>query len=245
MKMTKKKVFLIALAVCALAILSMGTLAWFNAADEVTNKFMVADSNGDGMPDFSVEVWENEIDGDDTADADGDGDPKITTTGNTYEKIAPGDVLPKNATVENTGDYDQWIRVFVTFDEYETIKAAYARHGKGDADLYQWLNVDSTYWELDVFDVANNEEGDTTVFDQITYCYYLKPVLKQADGTDYTGADTATLFTTISIPEWFEQEDMFYDNTDSGFNVTVLAQAIQYENTEDTAKASFEAYWAY
>ena len=58
--MNKKKVFILALAVCLIAILSMSTLAWFNAADDVTNKFMIADSDGDGTPDFSVSVWETD-----------------------------------------------------------------------------------------------------------------------------------------------------------------------------------------
>ena len=46
MKMTKKKVFVTALAICLVAILSMGSLAWFNASDTITNKFKIADSDG-------------------------------------------------------------------------------------------------------------------------------------------------------------------------------------------------------
>ena len=37
MKMTKKKVFVAALAICLIAIISMGTLAWCNATDDITN----------------------------------------------------------------------------------------------------------------------------------------------------------------------------------------------------------------
>ena len=60
MKLTKKKVFVAALAVCLVAILSMGSLAWFSAQDEVDNKFMIATSE-DLDPDdiFSVNVWES------------------------------------------------------------------------------------------------------------------------------------------------------------------------------------------
>ena len=62
MKMTKKKVFVIALAICLVAIISMGTLAWFNAQDAVTNDFMIADSDDDTPNEiFSVDVWENTI----------------------------------------------------------------------------------------------------------------------------------------------------------------------------------------
>ena len=40
MKMTKKKVFIAALAICLVAIVSMGTLAWFTASDYVTNDWI-------------------------------------------------------------------------------------------------------------------------------------------------------------------------------------------------------------
>ena len=100
MKMTKKKVFVAALAVCLVAILSLGTLAWFNARDEVTNKFMVTDSEQDPDKIFSVDLYETKV--------DENGDPVVpyekTDDGNTYDDIAPGDLLTKDPTVENTGN---------------------------------------------------------------------------------------------------------------------------------------------
>ena len=59
--MNKKKIFVLALAVCLLATVSFSTLAWFNASDKVENKFYVADSNGDGTPDFTVDVFEMQV----------------------------------------------------------------------------------------------------------------------------------------------------------------------------------------
>ena len=47
----KKKVFVVAVAVCLIAILSLSSLAWFSDADEVTNKFMVATSDDPTDPD--------------------------------------------------------------------------------------------------------------------------------------------------------------------------------------------------
>ena len=44
MKLTKKKVLLASLAICLVAIISFGTLAWFTADDQVTNTFLVANS---------------------------------------------------------------------------------------------------------------------------------------------------------------------------------------------------------
>lgn len=228
MKRTKKKVFVTALAICLVAIISMGTLAWFNASDEVTNKFMIADSDKDGTPDFKVDVWENENDGDDEKDADNDNDPVKTHNGNTYEKIAPGDVLEKNPTVENTGDYDQWIRVYVTFDEWSKINAACANQGVSN-DLRTWLNINyglqTPAWTT-VGDGA--VDGDT-----VTYVYYYNYIL--------TPKQTAVLFTNVTIPGEFEQNDMQFVSGD--FSIKVKAEALQADNTGSNAYDAFAAYW--
>ena len=71
MKLTKKKVFVSALAVCLVVILSFGTLAWFTDTDSVKNDFYMATSNQDPDAIFSVDVWEY-VDGDtDNKDQDG------------------------------------------------------------------------------------------------------------------------------------------------------------------------------
>ena len=81
----KKKVFIIALAVCLIAILSFSTLAWFTDKDTVENEFLVAGSD-DQDPDeiFSVDVWENTPEGIEDQD------------GYTYNDIQPGDKLVDN-----------------------------------------------------------------------------------------------------------------------------------------------------
>ena len=220
MKMTKKKVFVAALAVCLIAILSMGTLAWFNANDSITNNFMVADSDGDGTPDFTVDVWEQDPENatDDAGNVIKDQD------GVEYEAIAPGDVIAKNPTVENTGDYDQWVRVYVTFDEWAKIEAS-CEAQEISTDLRGWLNVDATAWTA-VDDIV--EENDT-----ITYVYYYNYKLAKDQ--------TAVLFTNLTIPGEFEQADMAF--ADGDFNVTVKAEALQADNTGDSAYTAFATYW--
>lgn len=214
MKMNKKKVVVSALAVSLIAILSFGTVAWFNASDSVTNKFKIADSDGDGTPDFSVDVWETDPENPDEKDQDGV----------TYEDILPGDVLAKNPTVENTGDYDQWIRVYVTFDEFSKIEAACVNHGI-TSDLRTWLDVDTDYWTAD--NDATVVEGDT-----VTYVYYYNYKLAKDQ--------TAVLFNTVTIPGEFVQADMEYVSGD--FSLTVKAEAIQADNTGDTAQEAFKLY---
>ena len=61
MKMNKKKIVVVSLAVSLVAILSLGSLAWFNAKDEITNKFQVA-TDDEGAPEFSIDVKENATD---------------------------------------------------------------------------------------------------------------------------------------------------------------------------------------
>ncbi|MBR2043703.1 MAG: SipW-dependent-type signal peptide-containing protein [Clostridia bacterium] len=218
MKMNKRKVLVIALAICLIAIISMGTLAWFNAADEVTNEFYIADSDNDGIADFKVDVWE-------TDPETGAKDPDGVVT---YEKIAPGDVLPKNPTVENLGDYDQWIRVYVTFDEWSTIKAACQRQSIS-TDLRTWLDVDSSVWYAD--DAATTEANNS-----ITYVYYYRQKLTTDDA-----AQTVTLFNNVTIPGEFEQQDMQY--VSGNFTIKVKAEALQADNTGADAYAAFSAYW--
>ena len=224
MKMTKKKVFVTALAVCLIAIISMGTLAWFNASDSITNNFMIADSDGDGTPDFSIDVWEQ----DPANPVDSEGNVIKDQDGITYEEIAPGDVLAKNPTVENTGDYDQWVRVYVTFDEWSKINAACTNQGITN-DLRTWLNVnyglDTPAWTA-VGDGA--VEGDT-----VTYVYYYNYKL--------TKDQTAVLFTNITIPGEFEQNDMKF--VSGNFSVSIKAEALQADNTGNNAYDAFATYW--
>ena len=61
--MNKKKIVTVALAVCLIAILSMSTLAWFNASDSVDNDFMFDDSDNDGTPNFEVDLFETDANG--------------------------------------------------------------------------------------------------------------------------------------------------------------------------------------
>ncbi|MBQ2923316.1 MAG: hypothetical protein IJE60_09615 [Tyzzerella sp.] len=216
MKLNKKKVFVTSLAVCLIAILSLGTVAWFNAEDSVTNKFKIADSDGDGTPDFSVDVWETDPENPDPDAKDQDGV--------TYEDILPGDVIAKNPTVENTGDYDQWIRVYVTFNEFSKIEAACQRTGI-TSDLRTWLDVDASAWIAD--NNATVVSGDT-----VTYVYYYNYKLVKDQ--------TAVLFNRVTIPGAFEQQDMEYVSGD--FSITIKAEAIQADNTGDTAMEAFKLY---
>ena len=66
MKFNKKKVFVSALAISLIAILSFSTLAWFKDSDYIDNDFMITDSEQVTTPDdvFSINIYETAVDAD-------------------------------------------------------------------------------------------------------------------------------------------------------------------------------------
>lgn len=216
MKMAKKKVFVAALAICLVAIISMGTLAWFNAQDEVTNKFMIADSDDD-TPDeiFSVDVWENTPDGEKDQD------------GYEYTDILPGDTLKKEARVENTGHYDQYVRVTVTI-----------------SDAQAWIDaLGANFSVADVFDgfvaadwnhIWNNMNGATTIPENFVYVMYYKDIVKPGD--------VINVFNNVKIPTSLTREEAVAFG--GNFDITVKAEAVQTENVVPEGTAAADAAWA-
>jgi predicted ribosomally synthesized peptide with SipW-like signal peptide len=230
MKLTKKKVLVIALALSLIAILSMGTLAWFNAADEVVNDFNIAASD-DVNPDdiFSINVWEN------TPDGDGD------TDGFVYDDILPGDVLKKEVKVENTGYYDQYVRVTVTVSDAQAWMAALNTNGAAPAldRIVEGYDVNSNLWT----DTSVAIDNDTLV-----YTLYYNGILLGDQDSIYDNAgvhsDVITVFTAVKIPTSLtvDQAAAFKNN----FQVKVKAEAVQTENLDidrtigEGAKEAFE-----
>ena len=213
--MTKKKVFVVALAVCLVAILSLGTLAWFNAQDDVTNKFMIADSDDDADDIFSVDVWEK------TPESDADQD------GAEYKDILPGDLLDKEVYVENTGYYDQYVRVTITISDAQAwVDALGSTYDP--ANLF--VGYDATMFAEN--HIWNNLQGATTMPENLVYVMYLKNVLP--------AGQKVTLFTDVQIPETLtrEQAAAFVDND---FTVSVKAEAVQVDNVVPAGTAAGDA----
>ena len=214
--MNKKKLFVIALAVCLIATLSMGTLAWFSDSDAITNNFYIADSD-DNTPDkiFSVDVWENTPDGDKDQD------------GYSYTNILPGDSLKKEVRVENTGHYEQYVRFIVTISDAEAwINAMGANFDI--TTVFEGFNA--TKWTH----IWNNLNGATTMPEDIVYVlYYKAPV---ASGTVINVFDKVNIPTSLTR----EQAAAFAHN----FNISVKAQAVQTANVVPANTAADDAAWA-
>ena len=231
MKMTKKKVLVTAIAVCLVAIISMGTLAWFYAEDEMNNNFVV-----DSLNSFDVDVYEEVPDSPDDDDDDyetiGDGEAGVTSY--TYSEVQPGDVLHKKVFVKNTSENKlagQYIRVVVTVTNYSLVHAMtvdlsedYTTVAPFDctemfvgaqfSDVYD--DTTSAWWYAKDETVYNKQENT------VSYVFYLRTILE--DGVE------EYLFTDVMIPETMDINDADALDDAGGFAINVVAYAIQSAN---------------
>ena len=240
--MSKKKLVSLALIVIMIAILSMSSLAWFTDNETVNNDFYIADSDDDTADEiFSLDVWEDK-------DGDGDADDEVEGDGEglVYNDVLPGDVLAKHVHVENTGYYDQYIRVTVTVSDYSAWCTVLNKTSGTAFALQDVVNgLDTTnawYVEASVIDTNANT---------ITYTLYYRGILLGDQENDYDEdegyTDDATVFTSVKIPASMTQAQAvaFQHN----FQISVKAEAAQTENILSTktgthwkdAKATFEA----
>ncbi len=221
MKNTKKKVFVVALAVCLVAILSAGSLAWFSAEDTVDNTFIIAGSNDKENDVFSIDLYEMK-----DTDGDGVGDTK-TDYGIVYgdnNEVVPGAELCKEAYVENTGKYDQYVRVKVTLSDVTTWKNVLGIQNITDpVDLNKFFDVaadfDTTWYKNDA------EITYDSATDSLTYVYYYNDVLGAND-------PAVAFIHGVSIPE--DMTAGHVEDMQGSFKLSFVAEAIQSTNMLDS-----------
>ena len=220
----KKRTFIVALIICMVAIIGIGSLAYFQASKNLTNYFAVAgvsdptDPSATINPDdlFSIKLEETDITKNDSTK---------TETGNTYTGILPGDTLKKDPTVTNTGKYDAWVRVKVTVTDAADWKAACAKHGITDlATIFN--GYDATKWDREIAEDNYDQTNNT-----LTYTYYYR--------TKVAPGGTAKLFDSVTIPAVFDIEDMASLAT---FQLNIVGEAIQADNTGETAQEAFAEF---
>ncbi len=214
--MNKKKLLTLALALIMLAILSFGTLAWFNDADDVTNNFYIASSDDTSPEDiFSVDVWENTPDGDKDQD------------GYEYKDILPGDVLKKEVNVENTGYYDQYVRVTVTVSDAAAWMEVLNTNGAAPKleQIVDGYDPNANIW------VDTSREVDAAN-DTLVYTLHYRNILLGDQESIYDNggvhSDVVTVFTAVKIPASMTVEQAAGFKTN--FNIAVKAEAVQTEN---------------
>ncbi|MBR1993579.1 MAG: SipW-dependent-type signal peptide-containing protein [Firmicutes bacterium] len=212
--MNRKKLFTVAVIVCLIALLSMGTVAWFSASDSVTNKFMIASSDDPKDPEdiFSIDVYEYV--GDD-GELNQDGDEAV------YNDILPGDSLKKEVYAKNTGAYDQFVRVTVTV-----------------SDARAWMNVLGV---TDVPAISKIVKGyDSSMWSPRSGAY-LSESNKFVYELYYIGVLTPgsaiNVFDSVEIPGSMTKEQAAAFN--GGFDIDVKADAVQTENVGANAKEAF------
>lgn len=227
--MTKKKIFVAALAVCLVAILSLGTLAWFSDSDSVDNNFYVGDGGENADDIFSVDIWEH-------VDSDGDGEPDLyigrDTDGGShnYKEVVPGDMLYKAVNVSNPSSNDEWIRVSVTVDNASVWAQLEAKYNFNLEDLlirYDMTKLtDSTMWTHVPAETVTNTADDT-----ITYVFYKNTVLPAKKWNNF--------IYHVEIPEELDQHDLalFKGNL---FTMSFKADALQVQNID--ANNAVEAF---
>ena len=213
--MNKRRIFIIAVSVLILVLISIGTVAFLTAKDSITNRFMVAsyDSENPVSPDeiFSIRIYETI-------------DSGQTESGQTYYDVKPGDIFKKDPTIQNTGLYGQWIRMIVSLTNANQWIISCESYGIEITEIFG--GYDDKVWTLSD-EVSYDSQSDT-----LTFVFYLNNVLE--------AENTATLFEYIIIPTQFTSEDIY---AISNFNLIISADAIQSANTGSSAKEAFELYW--
>lgn len=210
----KKKIFTAAVAICLVAILSCGTLAYFQSTKSITNKFYTASYDPENPPTadelFSIKVYETAADGSEDTD------------GLEYTDVLPGQELAKDPTVENTGRYAAYVRLQVTVTNANAWEAVFNKYNLELSDLFGSLN---TKWEM-------KEQSADTTNDTVTYVFYLNEEL--------AAGEKSTLFETVNIPAELNVEEM---TELAYFEVQITGDAIQVENTGANAFDAFTNYW--
>lgn len=220
--MNKKKITLMAIAICLIAILSMSTLAWFSADETVENKFLFTTSEEDEADKiFSVDVTETTPAGEDT-------------DGYEYVDVLPGDELVKTAKVTNTGYYDQYIRVTIELSDAAVWAGMLGANFTVDTLKECVVGYDPAMW-LQQYTTVDVVDG------KIKVVLYYNGIL---DGSD-TNNDTATETNTITVFEKIKVSNKLTQAQAAamadGFTVSVKAEAIQTENL-GTAANAYEAF---
>ncbi len=158
MKMNKRRILAVSLIVCVVAILSLGSLAWFTDKEEVTNTFVFVtpETPEDG---FSIKLYETDPEGEETE------------VGLQFTELLPGAKLDKDPTVENDGAYDEYARLIVTLDDFD-VWSTVVEEGSDLSEIFTGFDAN---WER-VKSPVVSADGKS-----ITYTYYYNKVLEPGD----------------------------------------------------------------
>ena len=218
----KKKIFVIALAVCVFVLSIVGSsVAYFTDVEEATNVFTAGDVN------ITLTYADN------VANADDNSAPVIDLTN---EKVYPGQNFDIDATITNIGSEKAYVGAIITLTDDELAQFVTL---SGDTDNYpvavSQLLVGLATNGCTVKPVVSADNKTLTI-------YVVKTdALNNKDATD---GKACTLFTDVLIPYTWDNAEM---KAFSGLQLKVTAYATQtggFENAEQALCTAFNAAWA-
>lgn len=193
--MTGKKAAVAAMALCAVMAVG-GAMAYFTDVDTAKNRIEI----GNVHIDLDEPSWDS------TPDTDSDGIP------DTADEIVPGQTIPKDPTITNTGKNDAYVYLTVTVPMANIITAnedGTLKHDGNAAatELYKLNNIDSNWKLLDATAVG---EARTT------YTYGYTKALA-------SGEKTSPLFDSVTFVNAIEGQGL----EDNVYSIDIDASAIQ------------------
>lgn len=212
--MKKKSVLLAALSVMMVAAIATATtLAYFTDTKTATNTFTVGD--------VAITLTEN------------DAWTLNATTGkyeNADAKLIPGRLIDKEPTVAVVaGSEDSYVRVQITVNKVSEWEAAIAAAGQTNVTLEDLFAGKNAAWDwTNAVETANVDENTVTF--TVNYKNVVDNALASANDVSL-----GAVFTDIQVPNVNDVSTL------TGFEVTVIAQAIQAEGF-DTAAAAWAAF---
>lgn len=241
---TKSKALLLTLcAVLLVAASVMGTMAYLTSTDKVENTFTVGN--------VKITLDEAKVNTDGTLAT-----PAERVKANEY-KLLPSHTYTKDPTVTVIkGSESSYVRMKVTFNNAAQIIAMctdpdFADEITGVENAFplirmvNFVEANAAKWNGLVPDNMTEAEemlGNTKYFvydktaDTLTYYYYYTETVAAPDGD----VKLATLFDSITVPEWVTGEQLTALNN---FKITAVAEAIQADGfaNADAAWAAYDA----
>lgn len=192
--MTGKKAAVAAMAICAVMAVG-GAVAYFTDVDAAKNKIEIG----------SVHIELDEPSWDSTPDTDSDGIP------DTADKIVPGQTIPKDPRITNTGKNDAYVYLTVSVPKANVITA----------NIDGTLNNNGKASSTQLFNYAVNDgwklmSTDTSAADKNVYVYGWSKSIKAGDVT-------STLFDSVTFVNVIEGQGL----EDNVFDIDIDASAIQ------------------
>lgn len=225
----KRKAAVVALIVCMLALVVLGTSAYFQDAEVGVNRYAVSGSGSidpDPTDGFSIVLSEESPDGSGVDDGSG---------GLLYESVVPGVSYGKEVSVQNTSqeDHSAWVRVHVKVTKAEEWRKLL--NGAPVSSIFD--GTVAAGWERELDNPEDPASGvakpSMDADGALTYTYYWHEPVAQ-------GAETDCLFTHVSIPKHIETAGM---QSIDGFQIIVWAEAVEAAGFETEPDTCQKAFW--